>query len=628
MAYLQLANIKKEYNISRTETQQVLRNISAEFKQGEMVALLGESGSGKSTLINILGGLDTNYTGSIILNGEFLKDYTEKQMDDYRKKRVGMIFQSYNLISNISVIENVKIAMKISGLDEKIQTERAMKLLKVVKMEHAAEKMPNQLSGGQKQRVAIARALANNPEIILADEPTGALDKESAELVMLILKKIAESGKLVIVVTHSQKVAACCSRVISIAEGVIAQDVKATPIKSKSRARRPVKAGGISTKNIMVLAWKNLWRSRQRSVLVSVAMSIGIAAVILILLLSAGITDYVNNVLISSDEVLSFEIENPDGTSFTDSEIKTVEKLDGVSDAYAAAISKNNVSYKYGSVGGTLLTLSTTEGALPQAVVGETPLEGQIYINESFAKDICPGDDYVNEAVGEVVELYMEQGQSVSLTVSGVYGDGSSYSGFSCAYVSRDTLETLYDSVGRALLSNKLIVCVENSSSLSAVREDLETLGYTVSGENASLSDILTYIDLGTMVLTAVGAISLVVSAIMIFIVLYISVIERTKEIGVLRAIGGSKSNIRRIFLFEAAFLGAISGAIAVALSLTVAIIVNVCTASLGVGIVSYGYGVYYVAGILLSILLSVCSGLAPASYAAALDPVESLRRE
>ena len=626
MAYLQLANIKKEYNISRTETQSVLRDISAEFKQGELVALLGESGSGKSTLINILGGLDTNYTGSIILNGEFLKDFTERQMDDYRKKRVGMIFQSYNLISNMSVLDNVKIAMKMSGIDEKIQTDRAIKLLKVVKMEHAAGKMPNQLSGGQKQRVAIARALANNPEIILADEPTGALDKESAELVMLILKKIAESGKLVIVVTHSQKVADSCSRIVSIADGIIAQDVKVSSVKSKTLRRRPVRAGSISTKNTMALAWNNLWRSRQRSILVSIAMAIGIAAVILILSISSGITDYVNKVLISGDDVLQLEIENPDGTSFTDSEISAIEKISGVDDTSTAVISKNNINYASGNITGTLLTLSSTEIALPSALSGGQPSDGEIYINETLAKDICEGD--YAAAAGQAVELRMGSGESLTLTVSGVYEDTSSYSGFACAYAARDVLEELYSSAGRKLPSNKLIVYVEDSSSLSGVKSDLETLGYTVSGGSASLTDILSYIDLGTMVLTAVGAISLVVSAIMIFIVLYISVIERTKEIGVLRAIGGSKSNIRRIFLFEAAFLGAISGIIAVILSLTVAIIVNVCTASLGVNIVSYYYGVYYIAGMALSILLSVCSGVAPASYAAALDPVESLRRE
>lgn len=627
MAFLQLANIKKEYNISRTETQQVLRNISVEFKQGELVALLGESGSGKSTLINILGGLDNNYTGSIILNDEFLKDFSEKQMDDYRKKRVGMIFQSYNLISNITVAENVKIAMKMCGVDEKIQTERALKLLKVVKMDHAAAKFPNQLSGGQKQRVAIARALANNPDIILADEPTGALDSRSAELVMLILKKIAESGKLVIVVTHSQKVAESCSRVVSIADGIIAQDVKAAGLNAKSRTRRAARAGSISTKNIMALAWKNLWRSRQRSLLVSIAMAIGIAAVILILSVSAGITSYVNEVLISGDESLRLEIENPDGVSFADSEIEAIEKLDGVSDTSDAAISKNNVNYAFENIGGTLLTLTSAEGALPAAVAGGRPSEGQIYINEALAAELCDGED-ASAAVGRQIELSMGKGEGVSLVVSGVYEDGSSYSAFACAYAERGVMEELYASVDRKLPLNRLIVEVESAQYLTAVSEDLQTLGYTVSGENSSLADILTYIDLGTIVLTAVGAISLAVSAIMIFIVLYISVIERTKEIGVMRAIGGSKGDIRRIFLFEAAFLGAIGGAIAVVASLLVAVIVNVCTASLGVNIVSYYYGIYYMVGLLLSVVLSVCAGVAPASYAASLDPVESLRRE
>ena len=214
---------------------------------------------------------------------------------------------------------------------------------------------------------------------------------------------------------------------------------------------------------------------------------------------------------------------------------------------------------------------------------------------------------------GKAVLLSMGEGEGISLAVSGVYEDSSSYSQFCSAYAEKSVLEALYASAERDMPNNRLIVSVESSSYLSAVREDLETLGYTVTGENASLGDIMS---------------SLVVSAIMIFIVLYISVIERTKEIGVLRAIGGSKGNIKTVFLFEAGFLGAIAGGIAVALSLLIAVIVNVSTASLGVNIVAYSYGLYYFAGLALSILLSVCAGIAPASYAAALDPVESLRRE
>ena len=226
MAYLRIANLKKSYRISRTETQQVLCGVNAEFKRGEFVAIVGESGCGKSTFMNILGGLDNDYTGSIVLNGEFMKDYTEKQLDDYRKSKVGLVLQSYNLISHMTVRENVEVAMTMSNVDRETRKKITDEILSQVGLLEYANKLPNQLSGGQRQRVAIARALANQPEILLADEPTGALDKESAKEVINILKSVAESGRLVIVVTHSQKVANECSRVLTIDNGVIEDDTK------------------------------------------------------------------------------------------------------------------------------------------------------------------------------------------------------------------------------------------------------------------------------------------------------------------------------------------------------------------------------------------------------------------
>lgn len=181
MAYLRIANLKKSYRVSRTETQQVLRGLNVEFKRGEFVAVLGESGCGKSTFMNILGGLNQDYTGSIVLDGEFLKDYSEKKLDDYRKSRVGLIFQNYNLISHMTVRENIEVAMTMSNIDRAERKARTQEILAQVGLSDFAEKLPNQLSGGQRQRVAIARSLANTPEILLEDEPTGALDKDSAE---------------------------------------------------------------------------------------------------------------------------------------------------------------------------------------------------------------------------------------------------------------------------------------------------------------------------------------------------------------------------------------------------------------------------------------------------------------
>lgn len=178
-AIIRIANLSKTYKITNTIKQDVLRGISGEFNRGELVAILGESGSGKTTLINILGGMDSDYTGSVVIKGKYIRDFQESEMDDYRKKRVGLIFQNYNLIGHMDVISNIEIAMVMSDISEKVRRERALDLLKLVGLEDQAYKMPNQLSGGQKQRIAIARALANNPQIILADEPTGALDKES-----------------------------------------------------------------------------------------------------------------------------------------------------------------------------------------------------------------------------------------------------------------------------------------------------------------------------------------------------------------------------------------------------------------------------------------------------------------
>ena len=204
MAYLRISNLKKSYRVSRTEKQQVLRGINVEFKRGEFVAVLGESGCGKSTFMNILGGLDQDYTGSIVLDGEFLKDYSEKKLDDYRKSRVGLIFQNYNLISHMSVKENIEVAMTMSNINREERKARTQDVLAQVGLSEYADKLPNQLSGGQRQRVAIARALANNPEVLLMDEPFGALDAHTRVLLQRELLKIWEQDrKTVVFVTHS-----------------------------------------------------------------------------------------------------------------------------------------------------------------------------------------------------------------------------------------------------------------------------------------------------------------------------------------------------------------------------------------------------------------------------------------
>lgn len=637
MALLRIANLKKSYNITKTQKQEVLKGIDIEFKSGDLVALLGESGCGKSTLINILGGLDTDYTGSVIIKGEFIRDFSEKQMDDYRKKRVGLIFQNYNLIPHMTIKENVEIAMSMSDIDGKTKHERAMDLLKLVGLGDYAGKYPNQLSGGQKQRVAIARALANNPTIILADEPTGALDSKSADVVLQILKKIAQTGKLVIIVTHSEKVASGCSRIIKMEDGVIADDQVVNKLHIDSKRDKEIVPKSIKTKDLFKLSSRNVKQKKSRSMLVSLGMAIGMAAVLLILCLSSGLSNYVNKIY--GENTQSLQLIASSDETIDDSIISTVESMVGssVSSVTQTQTVSNEATYSYTdpddaetTYSDTLSTFSAYYSGVfkPTLIYGEYTDDDDTYyyivISEALARAISSGVNFVG-CIGETITITTESG-SQDFVISGVFSD-ENYS--VAAYVSENGLvSALGVSSSDELEINTLIVMATDTTYVSAVKEDLVALGLTVSQETSDSETVLKYIDLGTTALTAVGAISTVVSAIMIFIVLYISVSERMKEIGILRAVGARRSDIRKMFMFEAGMLGFVGGCLAVAFCFVISLITNlICASSLGMGLISYNV-VYYLLGILVSVIISVLAGIAPAIRASDLDPVESLRAE
>lgn len=223
MSYLELKDIHKSYFLGKEEFP-VLKGINLKFELGEFVSILGESGGGKSTLMNIIGGLDRKFEGQVLVNDKALDHHKEKEMDEYRRGTIGYIYQSYNLISHLTVLDNVLTSLEMAQLSQAQRVERAKEMLKKVGLEDQIKKHPNQLSGGQKQRVAIARALAADPEIIIADEPTGALDSVNTEEVLEILRNIAAEGKLVIAVTHSQDVADFGTRIVHLEDGKVDYD--------------------------------------------------------------------------------------------------------------------------------------------------------------------------------------------------------------------------------------------------------------------------------------------------------------------------------------------------------------------------------------------------------------------
>lgn len=224
---IDMKNIVKRYYIGEPNELEILHGIDVKIYEGEFVAIVGESGSGKSTLMNIIGVLDKPTEGEYYLDGINVKNASEKDMNNIRNQKIGFVFQNFNLIGRTSALKNVELPMLYAGINSKKRTERAMELLKKVGMEERCNHQPNELSGGQKQRVAIARSLANDPAIILADEPTGALDSETSRIVMDIFNELnIKQKKTIILITHSKELAEECPRVITIKDGRIIDDRK------------------------------------------------------------------------------------------------------------------------------------------------------------------------------------------------------------------------------------------------------------------------------------------------------------------------------------------------------------------------------------------------------------------
>ena len=311
---LELKNITKDY-VSGDSTVQALKGISIEFRKSEFVSILGQSGCGKTTLLNIIGGLDRYTSGDLVINGKSTKKFKDKDWDAYRNYSVGFVFQSYNLIPHQTILSNVELALTISGVSREERKERAIKALEDVGLKEQIHKKPNQLSGGQMQRVAIARALVNNPDIILADEPTGALDTKTSVQIMEILKEISKD-KLIVMVTHNPELAEKYStRIVRILDGVITDDSKPfTEEDRKNEKDAKAKDGRTAMKffTALRLSLNNLMTKKGRTLLTSFAGSIGIIGIALILSISNGVQNYINRV--EEDTLSSYPVTIDEST--------------------------------------------------------------------------------------------------------------------------------------------------------------------------------------------------------------------------------------------------------------------------------------------------------------------------
>ncbi|WP_331654693.1 ABC transporter ATP-binding protein [Anaerosporobacter sp.] len=331
---LQIKNIAKKY-VTGDLTQTALDNVSLNFRDNEFVAVLGPSGSGKTTLLNIVGGLDRYDDGDLVINSISTKKYKDRDWDAYRNHTIGFVFQSYNLIPHQSVLSNVELALTISGISKSERKRRAKDALGKVGLGDQLHKRPNQMSGGQMQRVAIARALVNDPDILLADEPTGALDSETSVQVMELLKEVAKD-RLVIMVTHNPELAdEYANRIVKLKDGKIINDSNPFDIDNSTVATPEHKKMGKTSMSFLTalsLSLNNLKTKKARTILTAFAGSIGIIGIALILALSNGVNAYIDN--IQKDTLSTYPIsiakESIDMTSMMSSMMSSNNK-DGIS---------------------------------------------------------------------------------------------------------------------------------------------------------------------------------------------------------------------------------------------------------------------------------------------------------
>ncbi|CZQ99127.1 ABC transporter ATP-binding protein/permease [Trichococcus ilyis] len=673
MAFVELKNLNKYYPISGSEDFQALKDVNLSLDKGELVSIVGESGSGKSTLMNLLGGLDSQFSGEITVDGQKMSGFKEKDFVNYHKEKIGFVFQSFNLVSHLTVLDNVTLAMTLSNVDKKARVARAREVLKQLGLEGHYKKKPSQLSGGQKQRVAIARALVNDPDIIIADEPTGALDSQTTDQVLDIIQDIAKTGKLVIMVTHSEKVAARSTRVVTIDDGKIIGDVRQGELALHDNAfglQQKTKSKNLTFFAAIRLALLNMKEKLARNILIALGGSIGIMSIIVMLSLGEGVNDYLTETMNANVNPLVSEVrmpivietnnsENADssmmimtpagaeipagsapsgppaGVTQSDpfgeeniEELRNIPHVVEVNLAYTSlTIGSDNIIYegtKY-----SFMNFGTTSGMTDSNILyGAFPEAGEILITEGVANQMAATAE---EAIGKEVTVDVTiDGESLekNYVISGIYTAGQAIGAFESVYMSPESFEALTAENNMQVEPNVVYLVSDDPENTQAIKDEVAALGYRGSSADALASTFTQMLDIFTYILSGVAGISLFVSAIMILTVLYISVVERTQEIGVIKAIGGRKKDIRRIFVSESFLIGLFSGLLGVGIAYLITVVGNIVVENLfdtAILNMTPGFAAF---GIITSVIISMVAGLMPAQKAARLDPVEALRHD
>lgn len=630
---LKLENVKKEYKISKSNKQIILNDINLELSSGEFVCIYGESGSGKSTLMNIIGGLDNNYDGKVKIDDVSIK---KLDLDNYRRDKIGFVFQNFNLIPYLTVFENVMLMLDMVKLKEKEKIKKTKEALRKVGLIKHSHKKPNELSGGMKQRVALARAIINEPDIILADEPTGALDKKNANKVLNILKNLSLEGKLVIVVTHSNNVKKFANKIITLDGGKIIKFDNISDNKIDKKSSESLKRG-LNSSICIKLGINNIFKNLKRNILIIIASSIGVIGILISLYVGSGVKKYINDEIKNNIDPLSFNItekgknELYDIKYYSESEISKIKKIKHVKNivknvSYSSAyiIYKNK---KYDLVSLSSYTNMNEKNIKKGNILKDDDIVFSEYLENNIDGNVI--DNYVSLYLLDTSNLEPKM-ISDDLKVSGIYKNGKIdlLNNSNYAYVKYETLEKIYNDYDMKLKPTELKIEIDNKNNIEYVKKEIKKLGYELSNMQDYTNTIFNYLDIATFIISSFSFISLIVSIIMIITIFNINVLERTKEIGIFRAIGFRKKDIKRIFKAEAMLIGVLTGITSSYFSIIISKLIKKVTISkFNVNLVNVEFK-YIICGLIISIIVCFIGSIYPSNKASKLNIVDALRYE
>ena len=643
MNIIEMKNINRYFGTGDNRVH-ILKNISLNVEKGDFVAIIGQSGSGKSTLMNIIGCLDTATSGSYKINNNETLELSKDQLSDLRSQTFGFIFQRSNLLSSLTAAENVALPAIYAGMPQTQRLTRAKQLLEKLGLGDKWQNKPNQLSGGQQQRVSIARALMNGGEIILADEPTGALDSQSGENVMEILRQLHSEGHTIIMVTHDRDIAASANRVIEIKDGEIIGDSQKEAVQSAIKNTGKSKSRFGFSKDQLIEAFKMsvsaIVAHKMRSLLTMLGIIIGITSVVSVVALGNGSQQKIleNIKGIGTNTITIFN-----GTGFGDRRAEQMQNLT-VNDAnalsnqsYVQSVTPNSTSSGTLIYGNQTFSSTSLKGVSEQSfdVEGLTLKLGNTFtpedirnnqsvalIDESAKKSIFPHEN----PLGKIVMFNKRPLRIIGVVSDRQMGGASSSLNIYAPY------STVMNKISGSKKIASITVKVSDSVNSAVAEKGITELlkmrhgkkDFFIMNSDTIKQTIESTTSTMKLLISSIAFISLIVGGIGVMNIMLVSVTERTKEIGVRMAIGARQSNILQQFLIEAVLICLIGGVTGILLSGAIGLLFNTFMSDFAMAFSTASI----IAAVAFSTLIGVVFGYMPAKRAAQLDPITALARE